>query len=105
MMGVQREHDHDGSTRKYDGSTEVRESRFSPLDIDATTTSLHDRLRSRSFHLNLVLCLFNLFSIEHREHGNRIMHEFLLGQENIKRNLPPQGKTSKYDKSVVVILQ
>ena len=49
-------------------------------------------------------CLFNLFSIEHREHGNRIMHEFLLGQENIKRDLPPRGKTSEYDKSVIVIL-
>ncbi|CAF4725071.1 unnamed protein product, partial [Rotaria sp. Silwood2] len=24
----------------------------------------------------------------HREHGNRIMHEFLLGQENITRDLP-----------------
>ena len=46
----------------------------------------------------------NLFSIEHREHGNRIMHEFLLGQENIKRDLPPRGKTSEYDMSVVVIL-
>ncbi|CAF1382717.1 unnamed protein product [Rotaria sordida] len=37
--------------------------------IGATTQSLHDRLR------------------KHREHGNRIIHEFLLGQENIKRNL------------------
>lgn len=25
--------------------------------------------------------------LEHREHGNRIMHEFLLGQENISRTL------------------
>jgi len=25
---------------------------------------------------------------EHREHGNRMMHEFLLGQENITRDLP-----------------
>ena len=32
------------------------------------------------------------------------MHEFLLGQENIKRDLPLRGKTSEYDKSVVVIL-
>ena len=32
------------------------------------------------------------------------MHEFLLGQENIKRDLPPQGKTSEYDKSVVITL-
>ena len=32
----------------------------------------------------------------HREHGNRIMHEFLLGQENIQRDLPARGKTYEY---------
>lgn len=35
--------------------------------VGATAQSLHDRLK------------------HHREHGNRIMHEFLLGQENILR--------------------
>ncbi|CAF3826209.1 unnamed protein product [Rotaria sp. Silwood1] len=42
--------------------------------IGTTANSLHDRL------------------IKHREHGNRIMHEFLLGQENILRDLP-RGKS------------
>ncbi|CAF4670279.1 unnamed protein product, partial [Rotaria magnacalcarata] len=37
--------------------------------VGATTQSLHDRL------------------IKHREHGNRIMHEFLLGEANIVRDL------------------
>ena len=32
------------------------------------------------------------------------MHEFLLGQENIKRDLLPQGETPEYDKNVVDIL-
>ncbi|CAF3934669.1 unnamed protein product, partial [Rotaria sordida] len=41
--------------------------------IGATTNSLHDRL------------------IKHREHGNRIIHEFLIGQENILRDFP-RGK-------------
>ncbi|CAF3752400.1 unnamed protein product [Rotaria sp. Silwood1] len=41
--------------------------------IGTTANTLHDRL------------------IKHREHGNRIMHEFLIGQENILRELP-RGK-------------
>ncbi|CAF1457059.1 unnamed protein product [Rotaria sordida] len=44
--------------------------------IGTTTNSLHDHL------------------IKHREHGNRIMHEFLLGQENILRDLP-RGKSKE----------
>ncbi|CAF4150666.1 unnamed protein product [Rotaria sp. Silwood2] len=44
--------------------------------IGVTINSLHDRLR------------------KHREHGNRIMHEFLLGQENITRDLP-RGKLNE----------
>ena len=42
-----------------------------------------------------------LFRIEHRQHGNRIMHEFLLGQENIKRDLPSRGgKSLEYEKTL-----
>ena len=44
--------------------------------IGATTQSLHDRLK------------------KHREHGNRIMHEFLVGQENVLRDTPKM-KTSE----------
>ncbi len=34
------------------------------------------------------LCISMYVCTEHREHGNRIMHEFLLGQRNITRDLP-----------------
>ncbi|CAF1203466.1 unnamed protein product [Adineta steineri] len=44
--------------------------------IGVTSESLHDRL------------------INHREHGNRIIHEFLIGQDNIKRDLPRSGKAN-----------
>ena len=44
--------------------------------IGATGQSLHDRLKT------------------HREHGNRIIHEFLLGQTNILRDAP-RMKTSE----------
>ena len=44
--------------------------------IGATSQSLHGRLK------------------QHREHGNRIMHEFLLGQANILRETP-RMKTSE----------
>ncbi|CAF1439543.1 unnamed protein product [Rotaria sordida] len=44
--------------------------------IGVTTQSLHDRLKM------------------HREHGNRIIHEFLIGQDNIKRDLPRSGKSN-----------
>jgi hypothetical protein len=37
----------------------------------------------------MILFLF----VEHREHGNRMMHEFLLGQENILREMARE-KTS-----------
>ena len=37
------------------------------------------------------------FRLEHREHGNRILHEFFLGQENITRDLP-RRKTNEYAK-------
>lgn len=49
--------------------------------------------------------MWNIFSnailihsllLEHREHGNRIMHEFLLGQVIVKRHLPMRGKTDEY---------
>ncbi len=64
--------------------------------IGATTQSLHDRLKS--IHTNIHICvlcrIFRFcFYIEHREHGNRIMHEFLLGQENIIRDLPRPKST------------
>ncbi|CAF4052343.1 unnamed protein product [Adineta steineri] len=42
--------------------------------VGTTMQSLYDRLQ------------------KHREHGNRIMHEFLLGQSNIMQD-SPQGKT------------
>ena len=56
--------------------------------VGVTNSSLHDRLISE--------CPIEVFSdvrtfmddLEHREHGNRIMHEFLLGQQNILRDLP-----------------
>ncbi|CAF2184309.1 unnamed protein product [Rotaria magnacalcarata] len=44
--------------------------------IGVTASNLHDRLT------------------KHREHGNRIMHEFLIGQENILRDLP-RGKSAE----------
>ena len=44
--------------------------------VGATSQSLHDRLK------------------QHREHGNRIVHEFLLGQDNILRDAP-RMKTSE----------
>ncbi|CAF3477230.1 unnamed protein product [Rotaria socialis] len=44
--------------------------------VGATTQSLHDRL------------------IKHREHGNRIIHEFLLGEANIVRDLT-RGKSNE----------
>ncbi|CAF3104581.1 unnamed protein product [Rotaria sp. Silwood2] len=44
--------------------------------IGATMNSLPDRL------------------IKHREHGNRIIHEFLIGQKNILRDLP-RGKSKE----------
>ncbi|CAF4036541.1 unnamed protein product [Adineta steineri] len=37
---------------------------------------------------------YELAACEHREHGNRIMHEFLLGQSNIMQD-SPQGKTKQ----------
>ena len=37
-----------------------------------------------------------LFHIEHRQHGNRIVHEFLLGQENILNQLL-RGKSEEYN--------
>lgn len=33
--------------------------------------------------------------LEHREHGNRIIHESLLGQENITRNLSNECRTNE----------
>ncbi|CAF1368353.1 unnamed protein product, partial [Rotaria magnacalcarata] len=47
--------------------------------IGETMHSLHDRL------------------IKHREHGNRVMVEFLIGQENFIRDLP-RGKSNEYRK-------
>ncbi|CAF3548004.1 unnamed protein product [Rotaria socialis] len=44
--------------------------------IGETMYSLHDRL------------------IKHREHGNRVMVEFLIGQENVVRDLP-RGKSNE----------
>ncbi|CAF5146084.1 unnamed protein product, partial [Rotaria sp. Silwood1] len=44
--------------------------------IGATANSLHNRL------------------IKHREHDNRIIYEFLIGQENILRDLP-RGKSKE----------
>lgn len=53
--------------------------------IGATRLSLYDRVQSQLF---LSIFFSTLFaSLEHREHGIRIMHEFLLGQNNITRNL------------------
>ncbi|CAF4806483.1 unnamed protein product, partial [Rotaria sp. Silwood1] len=44
--------------------------------VGATMYSLQDRL------------------MKHREHGNRIIHEFLIGQKNVLRDLP-RGKTKE----------
>jgi hypothetical protein len=42
------------------------------------------------------VCNVSLFmDIDHRENGNRIMHEFLLGQKNITRELT--RKTAEYE--------
>ncbi|CAF1320107.1 unnamed protein product [Adineta steineri] len=49
--------------------------------IGVTAESLHDRLKT------------------HREHGNRIIHEFLIGQDNILRDLPQTRKPPEYTKS------
>ena len=38
---------------------------------------------------------FSLLVVEHREHGNRIMHEFLLGQKIIASEAK-QPKTNEY---------
>ena len=56
--------------------------------IGVTNNSLYDRLISEwpiEVVFDVRTCMDDL---EHREHGNRIMHEFLLGQQNILRNLP-----------------
>lgn len=60
--------------------------------IGATSQSLRDRLISIHIFSSAYVCMF---SIEHREHGDRIMHEFLLGQENITRDLP-RPKSDEY---------
>ncbi len=66
--------------------------------IGATMQSLHDRLQRKHCFFVLILGKGTYgFCLEHREHGNRIMHEFLLGQENIMCDLP-RGKTNEYDK-------
>ena len=41
---------------------------------------------------------------EHRAHGNRIIHEFLLGPENIKRELVRPKSNEYIDLSIVMIL-
>ncbi|CAF1520678.1 unnamed protein product [Adineta ricciae] len=61
--------------------------------IGATSGSLHDRLYSKPYVLHIDTFLIVIIAAAHREHGNRIMHEFLLGQANIMRDLP-RGKTN-----------
>jgi len=56
--------------------------------------SLHDRLKSIAMFINFSSKSFAC--VAHREHGNRIMHEFLLGQENIIRDLP-RPKPTEYE--------
>jgi hypothetical protein len=51
-----------------------------------------DRLKSMTIgHSELCASI-----VEHREHGNRILHEFLLGQENIRRSAW-QPKSNEYE--------
>jgi hypothetical protein len=56
--------------------------------IGETVNSLHDRLASMCHFVVYIQHMYvSIYCyIEHREHGNRIMHEFLLGQENITRD-------------------
>lgn len=58
--------------------------------IGETSQRLSDRLRCKFIVFLLLFLIFNNFNknyiADHRQHFNRIFHEFLLGEQNIQLN-------------------